>query len=547
MKVGDLVARFVAGAGVDTVFAIISVHNIPIMDGIARHGGIKVAMTRGEMGAAHMADGFARISGGLGVLISSTGPGAANAVSGLLEASFAGTPVLHITGQVPQALLERDTGATHGVKDQLGMLRSVCKAAYRVRSPEEAWGVLVKAATEAMTVPRGPVSVEIPIDIQKSDCMTPSETGFDLLDSRPAPPLPESVQVLAQRFALARRPMFWVGSGAKDCGDLLNRFLEQGVGMVSSWAARGIVSESHPMNLGAMNGSGCPDVEAFYRGVDLMIILGSRLRGQETVDQTVRLPDHRIQVDLDPAAQGRTYPTELFVNADCQQVLQYLNETVGNSIQVDPEFRSEFIEMKQQARRNYKKTLGPYADFADDLRESVAPDSLWVRDITVANSTWGHRLFEIYEPNSTAFPVGAGIGQGLPLAIGAALAGGGRKTVLLSGDAGFVLNVGELWTARQEGLDLLMIIMNDSGYGVIKHMQDASFDGRRVYGDLEPPNFEQLAMCVGAAYLKVQDRQGFGPAVREMNSVRGLSIVEVDMSAIGEAPPYYPFIKTDQA
>lgn len=297
------------------------------------------------------------------------------------------------------------------------------------------------------------------------------------------------------------------------------------------------------MNLGAMNGSGCPDVEAFYRDIDLMVILGSRLRGQETVDQSVRLPDHRIQVDIDPAAQGRTYSSELFVRADCRQLLEFLNEELGVSLQVDKGFPNEFIELKRRARRNYKKTLGPYADFAEDLRESLAPDALWIRDITVANSTWGHRLFEVYEPNSAAFPVGAGIGQGLPLSIGAALAARGRKTVLLSGDAGFVLNIGELWTARQEGLDLLMIIMNDSGYGVIKHMQDAAFDGRRVYGDLEPPDFEQLAQGVGAAYLKVSQREDFGAAVRELNAVRGLSILEVDMGAIGEAPPYYPFIK----
>jgi len=544
-NVGDLIARFLEANCVETVFAIISVHNIPIMDGIARRGGIKVVTTRGEMGASHMADGFSRIAGKLGVLISSTGPGAANAVSGLLEASFAGTPVLHITGQVPTAYLGRNTGTTHGVKDQLAMLQSVCKAAYRVNTAQEAWGVLTKAAAEAMTVPTGPVSVEIPIDVQKALCpQTPAVPVSLAYEQSAGPVSAASFAKLAEMVSEARRPVFWVGSGAKDCGDLLAQFLDLGFGMVSSWSGRGIVSEAHPMNLGALSGSGCEVVEDFYRDVDLMIVLGSRLRGQETVDQTVKLPVRRVQIDVDPAAEGRTYTTDLFVQGDCRQVLTALLK--GRQLQVDGDFQTAFAEMKQRARQQYKQTLGPYANFAEQLRAIAPRDSLWIRDITVANSTWGHRLYEVYEPRMAAHPVGAGIGQGLPLAIGAAFAARGRKTILLSGDAGFVMNVGELWTAKEEGLDLLMIVMNDAGYGVIKHMQDAVFDGRRVYGDLEPPDFEQLARCVGASYLKVGTKEEFAPALREAMPVRGLTLVEVDMCAIGEAPPYHPFLKKEK-
>lgn len=543
MNVGDLVAQFLAATGVDTVFAIISVHNIPVMDGIARKGGIRVVMTRGEMGASHMADGYARIAGRFGVLISSTGPGAANAVSGLLEASFAGTPLLHITGQVPSGLIGRDTGTTHGVKDQLGMLQSVCKAAYRIRTPQEAWGVLIKAATEAMTAPMGPVSIEIPIDVQKAECPIPDVRSLML----PVPPSvlarADDISRLADMVLGARRPMFWVGSGARDCGDLISQFLDLGFGMVSSWSGRGIVREDHPMSLGALSGSGCKEVEDFYQDVDLMVILGSRLRGQETVEQTVRLPARRVQIDVDAAAQGRTYASELFVQGDCRQVLGELLGQVRSRMRVDDGFRRAFAQLKERARGSYRNTLGPYAGFAAELRAALPRDCLWVRDITVANSTWGHRLFEVYEPCTAAHPVGAGIGQGLPLAIGAALASRGRDTALLSGDAGFVMNVCELWTARQEALDLLMIVMNDAGYGVIKHMQDAAFGGRRVYGDLDPPDFGLLAQGVGAAYLKVDSAQTFGPAVRSLAAVRGLRLIEVDMCAIGEAPPYHPFLK----
>lgn len=549
MIVGDLVAKFLKATKVDTVFAIISVHNIPIMDGIAREGGINVVMTRGEMGASHMADGFARIAGNLGVLITSTGPGAANAVSGLLEASFAGTPLLHITGQVPSQYLERDTGTTHGVKDQLGMMQSVCKTAYRVRTAQEAWGVLTRAAQEAMTTPQGPVSVEIPIDIQKTLCDEPQiddvEHLLNLVQTPAPAPAPAAFSRLVDMVSQAKRPMLWVGNGGIDCGDVLKEFLDLGFGMVSSWSARGIVPEDHPMTLGAFNGSGSKEIEDFYGTVDLMIVVGSRLRGQETIDQSVKLPARRIQIDLDPAAEGRSYSSELFVQGDSRATLLALLEEIKGRIQIDEQFATEFSDLKSRAREKYKKTLGPYKDFAQTLRAATPKDSLWVRDITVANSTWGHRLYEMYTPRSAAHPVGAGIGQGLPLAIGAAFASKGRDTVLLSGDAGFMLNVCELWTAKQENLNLLMVVMNDSGYGVIKHMQDAAYGGRRVYGDLEAPNFEQLAKCVDAHYECVTTADGFAQAVRNAVSLSGLRLVEVDMRAIGEAPAYYPYAKLE--
>src|SRR5882672_2453671 len=166
--VGDLVAEFLQRCGVRAAFGIASVHNIPMLDAISRRNEVRFVMTRGEMGAAHMADGYARAGGGLGLVITSTGPGASNAATGLLEAQCAGTPVLHLTGNVAMKHSGMRRGATHDVPDQFGMLESVSKAAYCVRSPQEAFGILMHAAGEAMTAPQGPISVEIPIDIQKS-------------------------------------------------------------------------------------------------------------------------------------------------------------------------------------------------------------------------------------------------------------------------------------------------------------------------------------------------------------------------------------------
>lgn len=542
-NVGDVVAMFLEQAGVTTGFGIISVHNIPVFDAIARRNKIEMIMTRGEAGASHMADAYARVSGQLGLLVSSTGPGVANAVTGLVEARFAGTPMLHLTGQVPTRLIDRNTGTTHDMPDQIGLMRSAGKAAYRIRTPEEAWGVLTRAATEALTAPMGPVSIEIPIDVQKMPATLPRLDGGALRLPLTAPLAPSEAEFeqLVERVAQAKRPMLWVGSGARPAAAEVRELMELGFGMVSSWAGRGIVPEDHPMSLGGMNGTGVQAVQDFYQSVDLMLILGSRLRGQETVDFSLPLPGNRIQIDVDPSAEGRTYTSSMFVLGDVAHVARELTKRLKGRLQLDPTFGAEVRALKRQARDEFKASLGPYGTFAEQLRTVLPRDTLWVRDITVANSTWGNRLFELYGPRDGVHPVGAGIGQGLPLGVGAAVAARDRKTVVLHGDAGFMMNVSELWTAVQEKLDILFIVMNDAGYGVIRHMQDAAFGGRRVYGDLMPPDFSKLAEAASARYACVKSVEAFGPAVREQMKFKGLCILEVDMQAIGEAPPYFPY------
>ncbi|HRO58466.1 MAG TPA: thiamine pyrophosphate-binding protein [Burkholderiaceae bacterium] len=542
--VGDVVALFLEKIGVRTGFGIISVHNIPIFDAIARRERLRIVMTRGEAGASHMADAHARVTGELGLLISSTGPGVANAITGLVEARFAGTPLLHLTGQVASRFIDRNTGTTHDMPDQLGLMRAACKSAYRIRTADEAWGVLTRAATDALTAPMGPVSVEIPIDVQKTEARLPLQAGvFRLPIPEPIAPADADLDLLVERVLHARRPMLWVGNGARHAFAEVRELMTLGFGMVSSWAGRGIVPEDHPMNLGGLNGTGVQTLQDFYRTVDLMLVIGSRLRGQETVDNGIPLPDNRIQIDIDPAANGRSYDNSMFVHGDSRLVVSRMVERLKGRMQPERGFADEFQAMKRRAREEFKATLGPYATFAEQLRAELPRDALWVRDITVANSTWGNRLFEVYGPRDAIHPVGAGIGQGLPLGVGAAIAAGARKTVVLHGDAGFMMNVSELWTAAQEKLDMLFIVMNDGGYGVIRHMQDAAFGGRRVYGDLLPPDFGLLAQAASARYGCVKSVEAFGPAVRKLLASPGIGILEVDMQAVGEAPPYFPYDK----
>ncbi len=289
--IGDLVAEFLSACGVATAFGIASVHNIPMLDAIGRRNTIRFIMARGELGGAHMADGYARASGGLGVIISSTGPGAANAVGGLIEARFAGSPVLHITGQTATKYADRGMGTVHDAYNQLGMLRSVSKSAYRVRSAQQALGILTRSAAEALTPPMGPVSVEVPIDIQRAPIDRPALLdGFAL--PVPPPRAPDSAELneLAARVQLARRPMLWVGSGARHASAEVRKLLNLGFVMVNSLQGRGIIPEDDPRSLGGLHGNGIQMTQDFYQTVDLMLVVGARIRGHESADFSIRTP-----------------------------------------------------------------------------------------------------------------------------------------------------------------------------------------------------------------------------------------------------------------
>jgi acetolactate synthase-1/2/3 large subunit len=541
--VGDLVADFLQRCGVRTAFGIVSVHNIPILDAMKKRNATRFVMARGEMGAGHMADAYARVTGGLSALITSTGPGAANAVSALVEARFAGAPLLHLTGQTATRFADRGMGTVHDVPDQLGMLRAVGKAAYRVRSAQEALGVLTKAAVEALSAPRGPVSVEIPIDIQRTPIERPAALD-DFVLPLPAPvaAAQDDLEHLADAVLAAKRPMIWLGNGARGSGDAVKRLLDAGFRAVTSWNGRGVVGEDDDRNLGTLSGLGQPKVQAFYETVDLMIVAGSRLRGHETYDFTVKLPKNIVQIDVDAQANGRTYPAQQFVLGDCRAVLPALADLVAGKMSVDPRFAQDFAVLRDQARADYGASLGPYASFPEQIRAAMPRGALWVRDITIANSSWGNRLMPVFSPNENVYPVGAGIGLGLSLGIGAAVAAGvGRKTVVLTGDGGFALNLGELWTAVQEKLDLVVIVMNDKGYGVIRHIQDAHYGGRHSYDDLMVPDLEGVAKLAGTGFWRLTRADDLKATLSQALNCGGPSIVEVDIGAIGPIPPYYPY------
>jgi acetolactate synthase-1/2/3 large subunit len=212
---------------------------------------------------------------------------------------------------------------------------------------------------------------------------------------------------------------------------------------------------------------------------------------------------------------------------------------------VEAGFGAAIATTREAAASAYRQSLGPYADFAAQLRRAMPRDALWVRDATVAGATWAHRLMPVFGACDSIHPVGAAIGPGLPFGIGAALAAGtqGRKTVMLAGDGGFAMNMTELWTAAQERAELCVIVMNDGIYAAIGHIQDAFQEGRRYFTELRHPDLLGLAALAGMPAWRVDRAEAFGETVARAIATPGPTLVDVDMRAIGPVPSYGPYAK----
>jgi acetolactate synthase-1/2/3 large subunit len=529
ITVGDVVAEFLAHCGVGHAFGVISIHNMPILDAFARQGRIRFVGSRGEAGAVNMADAAARVGGGIGVAVTSTGTAAGNACGAMVEAQTAGTPVLHLTGQIERDYLDRNRGYIHEARDQLAMLRSVSKEAYRVWSPETALGTLREAVRVALTPPAGPVSVEIPIDVQQAEIVRPADLAPAPIEA-PAPS-PAAIDGLADALAAARRPLLWLGGGARHAGAEVRRLVELGFGVVTSVQGRGVVAEGHPLSLGSYNLQ--PPVEAFYATCDAMVVAGSRLRGNETLKYTLRLPRPLFGIDTDPMAENRSYPLDRFVTGDAALALGALADRLDGRMNIDPAFAGDLAAAREAAEAGMRDSLGPYNAILDAILATVPEDLVWVRDITLSNSMWGNRLPRLQGPRDGVHALGGGIGQGIAMAVGAALAAPGRKTVALSGDGGFYVSLGELATAVQENADVAFVVMNDKGYGVIRNIQDAHYGGRRHYADLHMPDFDGLSRTMGLPYHRVAKAEDMAAALEAAIAVDGPALVEVDMTAIG--------------
>ncbi|MER7555791.1 thiamine pyrophosphate-binding protein [Nocardioides sp. NPDC126508] len=538
---GDLLVAVLREVGVDTVFGVISVHNLPLVEAVSRE--LRFVPVRHEASAVNAADGYARATGGLGCALTSTGTGAGNAAGSLIESLSSATSVLHVTGQVESAYLGSGRGFIHETKDQLGMLQAVSLDAVTVPTLEESAGILRAAVDRALGGPGqagGPVSVEWPIDLQ----YLPQREVVEVADSadEAVAPAPAGLDALTDLILAAERPVIWAGGGVADAGAELTELVETwGAGLLTSNSGRGAVPEDHPLvvgNYGATPGGG-----ALLADADLLLSIGTHFRSNETRDYDLVLPPVHVQVDLDPAALGRVFPVAAGVAGDARDVLPSLTAAVRDRGAVAEEWRARVTRARRDVRATQREGLGDHAVLADALRAALPRRSVLARDVTIASSSWGNRLFEVYDPRDNVFPRGGGIGQGLGMGLGAAMGRRDEPTVVIAGDGGLAVHLGELLTLAQERPWLVLLVFNDGGYGVLRNMQEARGVDRAGV-DLTTPDFAGLAGALGLPYQRIGTAAEAAPELERAVARRGPVLVEVDLESFGPMPrPFTPPVK----
>lgn len=395
---GDLLVAVLRELGIDTVFGIVSVHNLPLVEAVDRE--LRFVPVRHEATAVSAADAYGRARGSIGCALTSTGTGAGNAAGSLIESLSSGTAVLHVTGQIDSAYLGSGRGFIHETKNQLSMLRAVSAYAATVTSADDAGRLLREAARAALTAPGGPGSVEWPVDLQYA---AQTDTGAAPADG--PHPVPDAAELAAAAalLASARRPLIWAGGGATGAGPELTALLAAtGAGLLTSNSGRGAVPEDHPAVIG--NFATTPAVRALLADADVLLTIGTHFRSNETADYTLTLPAAHIQLDIDPAAPGRVYPARHALHGRAAEVLESL---LPYARRAEPDWTARVTSVREEVRALLHDSIGPQAAVCDALRAVLPREAVVARDVTIASSSWGNRLLDMYDPRSNVFRAAA--------------------------------------------------------------------------------------------------------------------------------------------
>lgn len=525
---GEVIAHALESLGVSHVFGIASIHNLPIYDALARRPITTVSM-RHEQGAVHAADGFSRATGQLGVAITSTGPGAANAMGGLFEAEVAGSPVLMITGQVDSRYYGQGRGPTHEAERQQQMLRSVTRRVDSVRPGQDIGQLIVDVALDLQTGRPQPGAVEVPIDLQYEDA---TKRVAPVVEPRPVRPVEGQVDAALTLLRNAERPLIWAGGGVlrADASAAVTELAERlQAPVIMTTEGRGSIADDHELALGAT--SEFPAMNEILGQADVVLALGTRFRAAATQYWQVPLHGALIHVDVDRSVFGRAYEPALTVTGDVRLVA----EALAAGLDAASATRSYAAQAAAQSRKAIDAELDrigvDHREIMETIRRVLPREGNIVRDSTVPAYLWADRLLPVLHPRTSMRPVSVAIGPGLPLAIGAAL-GSGQPTVLVQGDGGLMLSLAELSTAAQYHVPVVVCVFNDGGYGVLRALEASRFDGRQFGVDLATPDFVALGRAMGVNTRAVDSARSFTDAFECAVTSGGPWLLDIDMQAL---------------
>lgn len=533
---GERVCDLLAELGVSCVFGVVGSSTMEIYNGLHEHPRLRYVGARDERAATGMADGFARASGSLGVVLAGqSGPGVTNLVSGLAAAKAAHTPLLSLGGSVSTDQWHND--AFQEV-DQEAILRPVSKAVFTVLRSERVLPTIEYAARLAMSHPMGPVHVNLPRDVLMGEA-APFAVGDQLAPSNPSHH--NAVEGVLRLLEAADRPVIVAGGGVKASrsGSLVEQMSDlYRVPIVTSAGHRDAVDNRHPLMLGQMGPRGGALAAAVVAEADLVIGVGTRFGFNSTFfePETFR-PDARlVQVDVDSSALNRYWPVELAVMADAGAFLEDLLSQAGDSLQphTDEAWLAS-VEARAAQDRAIRSSAPQSSDNAalDDatffytLRQSLPRDSI----LSLDAGTWCLKASEALDHSMTPSlftPLDfASLGFAFPAAIGAQLACPERTSVALLGDGGALYTIAELSTVLEHDIPVTMIVMNNSAWGAEKAYQHDFYDKRYVGTDLPLHDFAAIAESFGVRGITADDVQSLELAMKEAFTGQGPTVIDV--------------------
>ena len=538
---GQTVIESLKAQGVDTVFGIISVHNLDIFDSLfGSQDSMNFIGGRLELGCGFMADGYSRATGKPGVLITSTGPGAADSMGAMGEAYFSGTPLLQITTNVEQEFLGSGKLATHETKNQLGMFEAVTDWNTSIPQVESIPDNINDAFERFQTRRPRPIELEIPTDLlgTEVDVELSSPRQAEIPNGDPA-----KVEQALQMLLKAERPVIFIGEEVQQLGgtqQIIELAEKIGAAVVTGDGAKGAFPEDHPQSLGQTMGRriwGENPLQEWMGTCDLAIVLGSILPQRSTTGIQMQLPKNLVHVLLDGDAIGKNYPTTVPIVANSQAVVQQWLGAIGDQdVHKGKSFQDEISSMRGEMRHKLEETWGNELKVFETVREATPRNTIFSLDPTVPASR-ATRLLEIYEPRTYMHPHGwLGLGFAFPAAVGAKVGKPDSPVVCVTGDGGFQYNFQELGTCAQYGIHPVVLMFNDNAWGVLKGYQKDRFgDNRRFATNLVNPDFVKLFESYGFEGTKVTDVSQLGKALENAISSGKTHLVEVQIpNGIGE-------------
>ncbi len=540
MTGAEVVVRALLDQDVEIVFGYPGGAVLPIYDALFKQNKLRHILVRHEQGGVHAAEGYARSTGKVGVVLVTSGPGATNAVTGLTDALMDSIPVVCLTGQVPTHLIGNDAFQEC---DTTGITRPCTKHNYLVKDPD----ALARTIHEAFYVARsgrpGPVVVDLPKDIQFAPCpyVTPKEVVHQ--SYRPQVRADKtSIEQAVKMMAGAKRPIFYGGGGIINAGPAAcRRFAtlvrETGFPCTLTLMGLGAYPSPDPQFLGMLGMHGTYEANMAMHHSDMMVCIGARFDDRITGRLDAFSPHaKKIHVDIDPSSINKNVPVDLPVIGDAGVVLKQLLDTWKANAKkpTQPGLRDWWKQIEQWQAVNclaYKaddKIIKPqYA--LERLYELTRRRDTFITTEVGQHQMWAAQFYKFRKPNRWMTSGGLGtMGYGFPAAIGVQLGNPGKLVVDVAGEASFLMNIQEMSTAVQHRLPVKVFILNNRYMGMVRQWQEL-LHGRRYsesYMD-SLPDFVKLAESFGAVGLRVEKPSEVDDMIREMISVDRTVIADV--------------------